>query len=50
MKSNDDLKARAEAAFGKDVVAHYVRAAEVELEAFEAAVTDWERRRGFERF
>jgi len=40
----------AEAAFGKDVVAHYVRAAEVELEAFEAAVTDWERRRGFERF
>src|SRR5689334_3964837 len=40
----------AEAAFGKDVVAHYVRAAEVELEAFEAAVTDWELRRGFERF
>jgi glutamine synthetase len=40
----------AEAAFGKDVVAHYVRAADVELEAFEAAVTDWERRRGFERF
>ena len=40
----------AEAAFGKDVVAHYVRAAEVELEAFDAAVTDWERRRGFERF
>ena len=40
----------AEAAFGKDVVAHYLRAADVELEAFEAAVTDWERRRGFERF
>ena len=40
----------AEAAFGKDVVSHYVRAAEVELEAFDAAVTDWERRRGFERF
>jgi glutamine synthetase len=40
----------AEAAFGKDVVAHYVRAAEIELEAFEGAVTDWERRRGFERF
>ena len=37
-------------AFGKDVVAHYLRAADVELEAFEAAVTDWERRRGFERF
>jgi glutamine synthetase len=40
----------AEAAFGKDVVAHYVRAAEVELEAFAGAVTDWERRRGFERY
>ena len=40
----------AEAAFGEDVVAHYLRAADVELEAFEAAVTDWERRRGFERF
>jgi glutamine synthetase len=40
----------AEAAFGKDVVSHYVRAAEVELEAFDATVTDWERRRGFERF
>jgi glutamine synthetase len=40
----------AETAFGKDVVTHYLRAADVELEAFEAAVTDWERRRGFERF
>jgi glutamine synthetase len=40
----------AEEAFGKDVVSHYVRAAEVELEAFDATVTDWERRRGFERF
>jgi glutamine synthetase len=36
-------------AFGADVVAHYVRAAEVELEAFAKAVTDWERFRGFER-
>jgi glutamine synthetase len=36
-------------AFGTDVVAHYVRAAEVELEAFGKAVTDWERFRGFER-
>jgi glutamine synthetase len=42
--------ALAEAAFGKDVVAHYVRAADVELEAFAGAVTDWERRRGFERY
>jgi glutamine synthetase len=39
----------AEAAFGKDVVAHYVHAADVELDAFEAVVTDWERQRGFER-
>jgi len=36
-------------AFGEDVVAHYVRAAEVEVEAFQKAVTDWERSRGFER-
>ncbi len=36
-------------AFGDDVVAHYARAAEVELEAFGRAVTDWERFRGFER-
>jgi glutamine synthetase len=35
--------------FGADVIAHYVRAAEVELEAFSAVVTDWERVRGFER-
>jgi glutamine synthetase len=36
-------------AFGDDVVDHYVNAADVELTAFEAAVTDWERFRGFER-
>lgn len=36
-------------AFGDDVVDHYVNAADVELSAFEAAVTDWERRRCFER-
>jgi glutamine synthetase len=36
-------------AFGEDVVAHYVNAADVELRAFEAVVTDWERFRGFER-
>jgi len=36
-------------AFGDDVVDHYVRAARVEVENFEAAVTDWERYRGFER-
>ena len=39
----------ARAAFGEDVVAHYVNCADVELSAFEAAVTDWERVRGFER-
>jgi glutamine synthetase len=39
----------AEAAFGADVVAHYANMARVELAAFDAAVTDWELRRGFER-
>ena len=39
----------ARAAFGDDVVTHYVHAADTELAAFNAAVTDWERRRGFER-
>ena len=37
------------AAFGDDVVEHYVNAAQVELAAHDAAVTDWERFRGFER-
>lgn len=39
----------ARAAFGDDVVAHYLNQARVEVEAFDAAVTDWERIRGFER-
>ena len=39
----------ARAAFGADVVAHYDNMARVELAAFDAAVTDWELRRGFER-
>jgi glutamine synthetase len=39
----------ARSAFGDAVVEHYVHAADVELQAFEAAVTDWERFRGFER-
>ncbi|MFE4651116.1 glutamine synthetase family protein [Streptomyces sp. NPDC056707] len=39
----------AKAAFGDDVVAHYRNMARVELEAFDAAVTDWELRRSFER-
>jgi glutamine synthetase len=36
-------------AFGQDVVEHYLNNARVELEAYDAAVTDWERFRGFER-
>ena len=44
-----DASAVARAAFGDEVVDHYVHAADVELSAFEAAVTDWERFRGFER-
>ncbi len=36
-------------ALGEDVVAHYTNMADVELKAFDAAVTDWELRRGFER-
>lgn len=39
----------ARAAFGDAVVDHYVNSADVELAAFESAVTDWERVRGFER-
>jgi len=35
--------------FGDEVVDHYTNMADVELSAFEAAVTDWELRRGFER-
>ncbi len=36
-------------AFGAEVVDHYLNAADVELAAFNSAVTDWERVRGFER-
>ncbi|MFG3264311.1 MULTISPECIES: glutamine synthetase family protein [Streptomyces] len=39
----------ARVAFGDEVVAHYRNMARVELEAFDAAVTDWELRRSFER-
>jgi glutamine synthetase len=39
----------ARAALGDDVVDHYVNAAQVEILAFDAAVTDWERFRSFER-
>jgi glutamine synthetase len=39
----------ARSAFGDDVVEHYLNRARIELEAHEAAVTDWEKFRGFER-
>jgi glutamine synthetase len=37
-------------AFGSDVVNHYLNNARVEQRAFDSAITDWERVRGFERF
>ena len=43
---NSDLAA---GAFGTEVVEHYANYARVELAAYDAAVTDWELRRGFER-
>jgi glutamine synthetase len=45
-----DASAVARKAFGEDVVNHYVNNARVEVAAFNEAVTDWERVRGFERF
>jgi glutamine synthetase len=39
----------ARSAFGDDVVDHYANAARVELAAYDAVVTDWEKVRGFER-
>ena len=39
----------ARSCLGDAVVDHYTNMADVELRAFEAAVTDWELRRGFER-
>ena len=39
----------ARAAFGNDMVEHYLNQARIEVEAYDAAVTDWERVRGFER-
>ena len=37
------------AAFGDDVIDHYVHAARVEQAAYDRSVTDWEVNRGFER-
>ena len=39
----------ARAAFGDEMVDHYLNQARIEVEAYDAAVTDWERVRGFER-
>lgn len=36
-------------AFGPEVVEHYLNNARIEQQAFDAAITDWERVRGFER-
>src|SRR5262249_40290052 len=44
-----ESSALAKQAFGGDVVSHYANYARVELTAFDAAVTDWELRRCFER-
>jgi glutamine synthetase len=44
-----ERSAVARAAFGDEVVEHYSNMARVELAAFDAAVTDWELFRGFER-
>lgn len=44
-----DQSAIARSAFGDDMVDHYLNQARIEVEAFDGAVTDWERVRGFER-
>jgi glutamine synthetase len=52
LREAQELFANSEAArtaFGEEVVGHYLNMARVEIEAFEAAVTDWERYRNFER-
>jgi glutamine synthetase len=44
-----EASAFAKAAFGQDVVEHYTHFFRTEQAAFDGAVTDWERRRYFER-
>lgn len=44
-----ESSAIARAAFGDAVVDHYVHNARTEVRAFDSAITDWERFRGFER-
>ncbi len=44
-----EQSALAREVFGDEVVEHYAHAARIEVKAYDAAVTDWERVRGFER-
>jgi glutamine synthetase len=44
-----DKSEHARRIFGDDVVNHLVNAARIEIRAFDSAITDWERVRGFER-
>jgi glutamine synthetase len=44
-----DASSLAREAFGEDVVRHYLHSARTEQRAFDAAITDWEKFRGFER-
>jgi glutamine synthetase len=44
-----DNSTHARRIFGDDVVNHLVNAARIEIRAFDSAITDWERVRGFER-
>ncbi len=44
-----ESSAFARAAFGEDVVDHYLNAARLEQRAFDGAITDWELHRSFER-
>jgi len=44
-----DASTVAREAFGNEVVDHYLNNARVEVAAYDSAVTDWERTRGFER-
>ena len=39
----------ARAAFGAETVEHYIHAGRLEVREYDGAVTDWERRRYFER-
>jgi len=44
-----DQSKMAREAFGEDVINHYVLLARLEQQAYDKAVTDWERRRYFDR-